>query len=83
MELTHLITPPSTSYAAFHGHLLALTVVVAAGIASSQVATLVLTPPIARTSAPHDAFKGHLLVPGATDASGNVVVDCRRSFGWG
>ncbi|KAF9033355.1 hypothetical protein BJ165DRAFT_1515505, partial [Panaeolus papilionaceus] len=31
LDLTPLITPPSTSYAAFHGHLLALTLVAAAG----------------------------------------------------
>ncbi|KAF9033324.1 hypothetical protein BJ165DRAFT_1515370 [Panaeolus papilionaceus] len=39
------------------------------------------TPPIARPSAPYDAFKGHLLGLGVTDASGNVVVECRRSLG--
>ncbi|KAF9033331.1 hypothetical protein BJ165DRAFT_756569 [Panaeolus papilionaceus] len=100
LDLTPLITPPSTSYAAFHGHLLALTVVIAAGNAfdpghqanmdaqtlahkSSQAATMVLTPPIERASAPYDAFKGTLLALGVSDASGNVVVKCRRSFGWG
>ncbi|KAF9033350.1 hypothetical protein BJ165DRAFT_1515488 [Panaeolus papilionaceus] len=44
---------------------------------------MVLTPPIARTPAPYDAFKGTLLVLGVADASGNVVVECRRSFWWG
>ncbi|KAF9033376.1 hypothetical protein BJ165DRAFT_1515599 [Panaeolus papilionaceus] len=44
---------------------------------------MVLTPPIARTSAPYDAFKGSWLVLVVTDASGNIVVECRRSFGWG
>ncbi|KAF9031182.1 hypothetical protein BJ165DRAFT_870335 [Panaeolus papilionaceus] len=98
MDLTPLITPLSTSYAAFHGHLLALTAVVVAGNVvgpwqdghadtlahkSSQAATMVLTPPIARTPALCDAFKGCLPVLVVTDASGNVVVECRRSFGWG
>ncbi|KAF9037442.1 hypothetical protein BJ165DRAFT_1501403, partial [Panaeolus papilionaceus] len=44
---------------------------------------MVLTHLIARTSAPYDAFKGGLLVLGVTDASGNVVVEYRRSLGWG